>query len=198
MELLSKIQDSNASSVVILKPGSKVYNIDLTTRQIQQVDEVVVETDHKSEIVYFKMPRYYDHIDLATTVCVVQYENAKKEKYIYAVPYFDVDTYSSGSPAEGFEEPMICFPWVISNLAAAKNGKITFSFRFYKLNTTNNKYQYCLNTLPSTLDIRQGIGFNPSNLDSEEVNNYLVSAFEQFLEEKAQMAQEGSLTWILI
>jgi hypothetical protein len=49
-----------------------------------------VQKDHNAETLYFILDRYYDNVDLATMSCIVQYQNASKDKassgYIYAVP----------------------------------------------------------------------------------------------------------------
>ena len=157
-KLLYKIQDQNAPSLAVVLPtDEKIYNIDLESRTIESPEYVSVEQDHLSEVIYFKCPRYYDSMDLSTTVCIINYINAEGTPYLFAVPFYDVDTLSSHDVDAGTEEAYLLFPWVIERGATAIAGDIQFSIRFYKLDPSGTIVQYSLNTLPAKTTVLKGI-----------------------------------------
>lgn len=149
-QVLYEIQDTNPPSIAILLPGYEpFYEIDLDTRIINAPEFLSVNKDHRSETVYFKVPRHHDGVDLATMCCVIQYINADGEGRVYAVPYYDVDTF--------VEEDKILFPWVIDGEATKSAGDVQFSVRFFKLDTSGSYLMYNLNTLPAKAAVQHGI-----------------------------------------
>lgn len=195
---LLEIQDKNSPSVATLTPDDKPIFIDLNSRKIDKIDTVIVETDHRAEILYFKTNRYFDNMDLTTTVCIIQYENAKKEQRIYTVPFYDVTTYSNGDKENNIEDPMILFPWVISDSVTPDDGQITFSIRFYRVDPSEEFFTYSLSTLPSQLEVKKDIGFRLDKIQTEDEFAYMSENYLTFLYNAAQAAQEGSLTWIVL
>jgi len=56
----------NPPNILLRIPvNEKVYDVDLDSRIITPPKFLGVESDHEAELVYFKMDRYYDNIDLA-------------------------------------------------------------------------------------------------------------------------------------
>lgn len=143
----------------------------------------MIESDHISETIYFKVPRYFDNMDMANTVCVIQYINAKKEPYIYAVPYYDTVTYSVCDRENGIEEPVMLIPWRVSNTVTAKAGSVTFAMQFYILAEDKKHYLYNLNTLPQTMLIQKGVGVDNDVISKDLLVNKEALDFEAFLEE---------------
>lgn len=170
--LLYRIQDENAPEKAILLPSDeRTFKIDLNTRTIEAPEFLSVSHDHAAETLYFVVDRYFDHWDLANSTCVVQYVNANNESYIYAVPYFDIETLG-----EDFVNKMI-IPWNIGGAATAYPGDVTFSFRFYHIDPYSITHSYIddqgmyheptegeshfiynLSTLPATSKVLYGIG----------------------------------------
>lgn len=75
-------------------PDSKpLLKIDLNTRKIDAPSFLSVENDQKAETFFFEVDRFYNHIDLALTSCIIQYKTPLGS-YIYPVPFYD--TVSSG------------------------------------------------------------------------------------------------------
>ena len=66
-------------------PGyeEKCYKINLSTRTIDSPEFLSIEKDHNSEVKYFVIDRYFDHKDLSTVACIIQYANAKGDQTIY-------------------------------------------------------------------------------------------------------------------
>lgn len=177
--LYHRIQSENAPSTAILLPtDEKIYLVDLNTRTVEAPKYLSVERDHKAEVIYFKVNRYYDFYDLTQSVCVIQYINGANEPRAYVVPFYDIDTLGGKGLSENEEDiPMMLFPWVIDREATKAGGDITFSIKFYKLTDTGRNYLYNLTTLPATSKILEGIKIDDTLIKEEE--EYLVSEKEK-------------------
>ena len=114
----------------------KVYKIDLNTREVEVPTFLGVEADHEAEIIYFEMDRYFDSIDLASCIGLVQYKNAKNEEYYYVIPYFDV----TSRPGK------IIFPWDIQCPLTKYAGNVSFAFKFFKVDAASEELLYDINT----------------------------------------------------
>lgn len=195
--LLHQIQDENAPSIAVLLPGTEnIYEIDLNKRTIESPEFLSVSRDHKAETIYFKCPRYFDNIDLTNLVCVVEYINANGDGRVYAVPYYDVDSFSLLDEENDIYEPMILFPWCIDGEATKIAGEVTYAIRFYQLNDTGTKMIYNLNTLTSKSKVLHGIEVNNADFeDSEDESNYLATCLEQVMS-YAKKASDRDLYWI--
>lgn len=164
---LYDIQFKNPPTNVAL-PGANAnntYDIDLTTRTIHAPAILSVERDHKSTVIYFKVDRYFEYMDLSNTICVVEYiipQSNKRVPYLYVVPFMDTMTYS-------LENKMV-FPWVISGIAAQQDGIIEYDVRFYRLEAISedqSKIAYDLHTLPATSKILAGLDVKDEEVQYE-------------------------------
>ena len=59
-EYLWHIQSSNLPTVVQISKNETLYNIDLNSRTVEAPNFLSAECDHESEILFFKVNRYYD------------------------------------------------------------------------------------------------------------------------------------------
>lgn len=159
---LALLQDNNFPTYVKLTPDSVVCEVDLEKRMIQVPEFISVETDHKSETIYFKLNRYFDYMDLSTTTCVIEYVNAKGESHYYPVPYYDIFS----------EEDKIILPWVIDGAATVAAGSVKFSIRFYKIE--QDHFIYNMSTLPAIGKVLHGLKgqFKPGKDYELEAGNY--------------------------
>lgn len=137
-----------------LPTSTNTYDIDLNTRSIQAPKILSVSRDHKSTVIYFCIDRYYDYMDLAETVCLVQYipYGHKGAPYTYVVPFFDILSYQ--------DTGKMVFPWVVGGPATATEGTIQFAIRFYKVDTNEDGevvLTYNLNTTPTTSRVLYGL-----------------------------------------
>jgi hypothetical protein len=95
-ENLFRIQDQNPPSLAVLLPSTeKIYEVDLTTRTVQAPPFLGVSLDHRSEVIYFVVDRYFDYMDLADTICLIYYVSADKKSHYYPVPFYDLITCST-------------------------------------------------------------------------------------------------------
>lgn len=168
---LIQINDTNKPILANLLPSDeKIYNIDLNTRKVEAPQYLSVKKDHRAETIYFTVDRYYDNMDLSSTVCLIQYVNdgVKKETgiedlgHFYLVPFYDITTFK--------EEKKILFPWQIGGPATAAAGTVNFSFRFFILNA-ENQYLYSLNTLEATSKVLYGM-----DITDKENENLIIPA----------------------
>lgn len=190
---IQQIKDLNKPQYAILLPvDEKIYNIDLDNRSIEAPEFLSLQTDHYAETVYFLVDRYYDNMDLADTICTVQYQNEKdKDGRIYLVPFFDITTYK--------KENKILIPWQISGEATRNAGTITFSVRFFKLNDFaedgKKDYIYSLNTKPAVSKILYGMDIDPENNENLYIPADIVT---QLMNDIERVSRQSDLYWIEI
>ena len=164
-KILFNIQNTSSPFSGILPFYEPLYQIDLNTRTIEKPDTVVVKKDHYSTVYHFSVDRYFDYMDLSTTSCIIIY-NIDGQNYVYPVPFYDTATFNSYNK--------MIIPWQIDRGVTAKEGNITFSFRFFKVtgDTENNaEIAYSLNTQPQILTISKGLDapdLHVGDLDQEQ------------------------------
>lgn len=176
LEQLYNAQTQGAPSNIFLPYAHNIYDIDLTTRVIHGPETISVQRDHRAEIIYFKVDRYIDYMDLANTVCVIEYiipGDSSKVPYIYIVPFYDTVRFS--------DEGKIVFPWVVGGPATVNSGKIEYAIRFFKINDSGNKLEmvYSLSTLPTQSKILASLEADNEMMKAEydipvEKYNYLI------------------------
>lgn len=174
LEQLYNIQKESAPSNVYLPYAHNIYDVDLKTRTIYGPETISVQRDHRSEVIYFKVDRFIDYMDLANTACVIEYivpGDTSRVPYLYAVPFYDTFKFA--------QENKIIFPWNVSGAATLKSGKIEYAIRFFKIDENGSKLVYNLNTLPTTSSILSNIEGNSELINTEY--DIPVEAYESLL-----------------
>lgn len=175
---MQEYKDTNGVSfpqITNLLPADEqpIYNINLDTRTVDAPDILSVQFDHNAEIVFFRCPRYYDNMDLATTVCLVQYKNAPHENEFgkivqdagfYWVPYYDISQYEEDPENPGHLIPTMLIPWAIGGLATKYAGTVTYNIRFFKMAEDGETYIYSLATRPKTGEVLHGFEYTLEEL----------------------------------
>lgn len=193
---LQQIKDLNKPQYALLLPtDEKIYEIDLSTREIKAPKFLSLHTDHYAETIYFKVDRFYDNMDLADTVCTIQYLNDGVKKLtgeadtgrMYLVPFFDITTFK--------EEGKMLIPWQISGEVARAAGNITFSVRFFKLADNKKDYLYSINTSPATSKILIGMDLN---LTDKNQDNFYVPADQvsEIYSRIDELSKQIDLYWV--
>ena len=113
-----------------------VYQIDLNTRKVIVPNNLGVVEDHQAERIFFEINRDCNGIDLAKTVCVIIFKNAKKEGYTYVVPEYILDENSD----------KMLFSWLLQAPLTAYAGKIQFMIKFFLVNKDTQAIEFELNT----------------------------------------------------
>jgi hypothetical protein len=160
---LHQIQNLNPPSVALLPKAEQVYDIDLVTRTIKAPEFLSVAHDHKSETIYFRVDRYFDYMDLANTICLVEYvlpNDKDRVPHIYIVPFYDTMKF--------IKEGKLLFPWAVGGAATSQNGTLEYAVRFFKVSDVDGKLElvYNLNTLPAKSKVEKSL----------EVSNEIMNA----------------------
>lgn len=119
---------------------------------------ISVQGDEISEVVYFKINRFYDATDLFNQDIMIEWiaPNGLKGYSVPTVRVLDQTT------------NFVIFGWALAGAITEKAGDVTFSVRFYKYDDDNNKIQYSLSTLTQKAKIQPNIGLDiPGLLGSE-------------------------------
>ena len=193
---LDILKNINPPAYAILPSAENTYSIDIDSRTINAPEFLSIETDHKSETIYFEVDRFVDYMDLSHTTCVIQYINAKNKSKIYPVPFYDIYTKAG--------KGKMLFPWCLDAQVAEAAGEVQFSIRFFKigniLNPNTNKEEtvlvYNLNTLAAKSKVLKGIGDYKPEQDVE----YLLKAgeFEILQNQITQLGQYNKLYWTIL
>ena len=157
----------------VLPLDEDVFEIDANTRAIAipkafQTNGISVQGDEISEIVYFKINRYFDNMDLNDCDIYIQWENAADANGVH----------ESGVSKEWIrdiesEPEYLIFGWPISSEITKRAGSIKFAVRFFKFNNPNNLSDglaYSFSTLTSNVAIKPALDFD---MNEETVNNAL-------------------------
>ena len=196
------IQDTNFPQLIAsdIPAHEAKLVIDLNTRQVSAPEFLSVQKDHNAETLYFIVDRYYDNVDLATMSCIVQYQNAGKNKnsngYIYAVPQYYLIA------PEG--EQKLIFPWVIEGPATAYSGIVTFSVRFYRISGEYHEdvekctleYEYLLNTLSAKSRVLEGMDVLETSENYTYDPNVFADIYQKINEIQSNYNDKNVLYWI--
>lgn len=131
-------------------PREDIWDIDSNTRRVYIPPQfrwiVAVQGDHYSEILTFRIDRYFDGVDLSQKTCIVQFLNAGGKAGTYQVQKMDTKT----------EPGKIIFQWAVDNVATQFSGELRFIIRFY---STNGKglYDFTFNTVPRIVLVHEGL-----------------------------------------
>ena len=151
------------------------FYIDLNSRNIKIPNSYVkngvsVTGDQMAETLMFKVPRYFDYTDLASTEIYVQWTNPAGQEGASRIVLVDFEA----------EEGYVLFGWPLTNkITVEGKNPLKFSIRFF-IRDGEKQIKYSLNTLPASVNIKQALytEFNvnldiddPSLLFAEAVRN---------------------------
>lgn len=124
--LLKRVQQSYGPIISRVPDNAVPIDVHLNTRtiDIDENDWLSVETDHRAEVIYLEVDRYYEDVDLLQCTIIIEYINANNDARIYPISLIDTES----KPGK------MILAWNIGNAATAYAGIITFSLVFYKIN----------------------------------------------------------------
>jgi len=136
------VDNNNNLSVSQLNDTDEPILIEGREILVPSLIDVVVEGDNKSQIISFKMDRYFKNVDRSTKVISVAYTNALGQ--------------SERSPIYNavVTEDYIIFGWVIDGKVAAKEGIVNF---YIECQGNTDEGFYCWKTKPAQLMISKGL-----------------------------------------
>lgn len=158
---LNKINDT----YTVLPLDEEVFEIDANTRTISVPQSfasngISVQGDEVSEIVYFKVDRFYDATDLATKKIYIQWTAPSGAKGVSAPWVIDIES----------EPNHIIFGWPLSSAITEAAGTVAFAVRFYSIDEQTEKISYSLSTLTQTATIKPSLDFDLENLATEGID----------------------------
>lgn len=146
----------NASDILTIDLKSRVINIPAGIKALG------VESDDDVQKLRFKMPRYYNEIDLSTYTIRINYENAKGEGDV-------------GGATDIIVKPdTIEFTWVIGRHAFMYKGDVKFVVCLRKMDADNIDSEF--NTTIATLPVLEGLETDEAEI---EVQQDLLTTFGQ-------------------
>lgn len=185
------LTSGNPLRVALQMPENEpVYNIDLNSRIVQTPEFIGTTNDHNAEFIYFSMDRYYENMDMSTTVGLIQYINknaklptgAKDPGHAYFIPYYDCISVPG----------KIIFPWLVGGPATAAAGPVDFSIRFYEIDPNGKEFSFKLSTLTATTQVLQTMNvIEPNN------ENLMCppSELERLISEVKMLKEDWDLYW---
>lgn len=191
-DLLYDLQTNDSIPLVadLLPDNDQIFEVDLNSRTINVPQFLSVQYDHNAEVIYFKVPRYFEGVDLATTTCIIQYINAQGDAGIYCVPFYDLTHFDEDD--NGIQIPMMLLPWSLGGLATVVPGTITFSIRFYVINGQTKKFTFNLNTQVTTGKILYGMNLPADMIDQFKFD---ASVTEQIYADIRNIAGIATTYW---
>lgn len=149
---------------------------------------IAVEADHLAEIVYFKVDRYFDRMDLAQNKMNIEIRwsllNSKRQTVKYGSSkalFIDAESY----PGE------VVFGWAVSRDMCSEAGSLAFSVCFYigenKATEEIGLRDYSLNTQIASLPVKAGIGITNVKEQVDSQNDIFKALFNSVYTDKSIM-----------
>lgn len=163
------------------------FEINANTRQISvpsELSQVGVVGDKRAEILFFKIDRYFDAVDLNTRQIYIEWELPDHRKGYSRDVFRDVQS----------EKNKIIFGWVIDDTLTQMPGSIKFAVRFvewYDFNdsaSSGTSLEYSFSSLPANITISSALNYDlfengdfihtttSSNTDIENFKFYLENS----------------------
>lgn len=183
--LLAELQANSKTILTLVPSDSEIINVNLNTREIELSTSAYsnflsISHDHYAETIYFRIPRYYDGVDLSQMACVVEYVNAHGDSRVSPIVLKDIMT----------EPGYILLGWCIHGDATRYSGTIKFALRFYAIvfdqNGIENRFVYSLRTQQASGKILYGM---PEDAAEEE------SLFSKPLYDIVDALQQASMIY---
>jgi len=165
-EYFSYIQELSSLDMTytVLPLDEEPFIIDANTRQITvpeafKANGISVQGDEISEIVYFKIDRFYDATDLGLKKIYIEWTAPNGDKGVSVPCVIDLDS----------EPNFIIFGWPLSSAITKMPGQVIFAVRFYTIDETSQKIDYSFATLTQTVQVKESLSYDLTNLKSNGI-----------------------------
>ena len=162
-----------SKEAIIIPFDEPILDIDLDSREIRNSINgsiVNITLDHQAEIIFFRINRYYQTIDLAkeNVAGFIIYQAADGRVVAYQIPTYYTDQE---------DDNKILFPWVLTNSVTAAAGSVRFAVTFigYDIDEEDSDIKtinFRLNTLVSSLTITE------NSLVSSQIDGFEILSAE--------------------
>lgn len=161
------------------------FYIDLDSRNIQVPSAYVkngvsVTGDQLAETLMFKVPRYFDYTDLTSTEIYVQWTNPAGQEGASRIVLVDYES----------EPGYILFGWPLtSSITVEGKNPLKFSVRFFIRDSITKSIKYSLNTLATSVSIKQALytDFN-NDLQADDPASLFATAIKNGLNSNVTLA----------
>lgn len=178
--MLKTLQDNQAVEVTKISARNPFFDVDLDKRKIIFPNEystfLSVEKDSFADTLYFRVPRYFDDVDLAKTSIIIEYVTP-------ADPKEGIPSKARIYPAilqDWTSQPgYILFGWSLGHEATQVAGTLKFAIRFFRVDPQERVFTYSLNTLPAEGQIVEGIG----NVNASENYDYSAEVIDALMQQ---------------
>lgn len=151
---MGDIVSLNEPTYLLIPLDEKPFEIDANSRAITVPSDFVkcgaVRSDNLCEIATFRIARYYDFQDLADCEIAIQWINADGQEGLSMAFGMDVES----------EPGYIRFGWAITEAVTAKAGNVKLAVRFYRKDEETGKLAYVLNTLSTSIAVKDTLSVN--------------------------------------
>lgn len=172
---LEELSYANKKFTVLPKGNEEeFFYVDTNSRVINipnafKTNGVAIRGDEMAEILYFKVDRFFDATDLATTAACIEWRtpagpDGKRLEGISKPWIQSIDVLS---------EDYIVIGWALSSDLTKYVGTIDFALRFYIIDETNleqPKFLYSLSTLPVSVVVKEGLNYDIINLEPDALD----------------------------
>jgi len=151
-----------------------IFEIDANTRKITVPNDfksngLSVQNDHLAEIIFFRIDRYFDDMDLSNCNIEINWKMGSK-----------AGKTSRFVMAKDIQPGYVIFGWPVDKEITEKSGTVNFAIEFNKKDR-DGKIVYCFNTMPISINIKEGLVLEDSieavSLDSAVLNILTNSSF---------------------
>jgi hypothetical protein len=172
-EIGSGTRQAFDESFFLLPLDEPMFEIDADKREIAIPSAfkngVAVQGDNASEVLVFKIDRYFDYKDLGSEkiTIYIQYTTPDGKESMYQVGYKDLDSYPG----------YVRFGWILSDVATKDAGALKFSVRFVST-AEDGSADYSFNTKSHQVLIypalQKGMTAEKDSLSSDNIFSKLV------------------------
>lgn len=164
----------------MLPVDEEVFFIDANTRMITvptsfKRNGIAVQGDEVAEIIYFKINRYFDFMDLNNTEIYIQYEDSKGNKDVCQEWVRDIES----------DPDFLIFGWALRDPITKHDGTLKFSVRFVNWDDEDGTVSYNFSTLEASASINKALNLTidatRAETENEEVNEMIIKRLKRSL-----------------
>ena len=144
-----------------------IFEIDANSRKITVPNDfrsngLSVQNDHLAEIIFFRIDRYFDDMDLGNCNIEINWKTGTK-----------VGKTSRFVMAKDIQPGYVIFGWPVDKEITEKSGAVTFAIEFNKKDG-NGQITYSFNTMPISVNIKEGLVLD-ENVEAVSLDNAVLA-----------------------
>ena len=162
----------------MLPVDEEVFFIDANSRTITvptsfKRNGIAVQGDEVAEIIYFKINRYFDFMDLNNTEIYIQYEDSKGNKDVCQEWVRDIES----------DPDYLIFGWALRDPITKHDGTLKFSVRFVNWDDEDGTVSYNFSTLEASASVNKALNLTidaaRAETENDEVNKMIMKRLKR-------------------